>query len=94
IEGLAEALNPGATNNWTADLSYAAASWDPSYWGGQVGTTQVTGDGTYSVQAHLGGDCAGAVVWSVEVYGLWGELADPSKVKVTVNNVTVPAYTE
>lgn len=94
IEGLAEALNPGATNNWTADLSYAAASWDPSYWGGQVGTTQVTGDGTYSVQAHLGGDCEGAVVWCVEVYGLWGELADPSKVKVTVNNVTVPAYTE
>lgn len=94
ISGLTEALKAGATNDWKADLSFADADWYPSYWGGQVGTVQVTGDGTYSVQAYLEADCEGAVVWCVELYGLWSELADPSKVNITIDNVTVPAYTD
>ena len=94
IEGLGEALGGSASNDYKADLSFADASWDPSYWGGQAGSVQVTGDGTYSVQAHLAGECEGAVVWCVELYGLWSDLADSSKVKVKIENVTVPAFTE
>lgn len=94
VEGLGEALKAGASKNYKAELSYADADWDPSYWGGQNGICQVTGDGTYTVQCHLGGACEGAVVWCVELYGLWSDLEDSSKVKVSIDNVTVPAYTE
>jgi len=94
IEGVTGNLNSDATGNYTADVSYADVDWDPSYWGGQVGTANVTGDGTYSAQCYLGGQCNGAVVWCVELYGLWKDLADTSKVKVTINSVTVPAFAE
>lgn len=94
IEGIDGNLKEGASKDYKSDISYATASWYPSYWGGQCASAQVTGDGTYSVQCGLEAQCDGAVVWCIEVYGLWQDLVDPSKVKVTVNSVTVPAKQE
>lgn len=94
ISGVDGNLKEGAAGNYTGDVSYAAASWDPSYWGGQCATANVTGNGTYNAQCHLGGQCDGAVVWCVELYGLWQDLVDPSLVKVTIDNVNVPAFAE
>ena len=54
----------------------------------------MTTDGTYTVQCALGGECEGAVVWCIEVYGLWQDLVDTSKVKATIESVTVPNYAE
>lgn len=94
IEGIDGNLKADAAGNYKADISYADASWDPSYWGGQCATANVTADGTYTVQCALGGECEGAVVWCVEVYGLWQDLVDTSKVKATIESVTVPNYAE
>lgn len=94
IEGIDGNLKADAAKNYKADISYADASWDPSYWGGQCATANVTADGTYTVQCALGGECEGAVVWCVEVYGLWQDLVDTSKVKATIESVTVPNYAE
>jgi hypothetical protein len=94
IEGIDGNLKADATKNYKADISYADASWDPSYWSGQCATADVTADGTYTVQCALGGECEGAVVWCVEVYGLWQDLVDTSKVKATIESVTVPNYAE
>lgn len=94
IEGIDGNLKANAAKNYKADISYADASWDPSYWGGQCATADVTADGTYTVQCALGGECEGAVVWCVEVYGLWQDLVDTSKVKATIESVTVPNYAE
>ena len=33
-------------------------------------------------------------VWCVDVYGLWQDLVDTSKVKATIESVTVPNYAE
>lgn len=90
ISGIDGNLNGDATKDYKADLSYAAASWAPSYWGGGIGTAQVTGDGTYTVYADMGNDdCSGAVVWTIELYGLWKDLVDPAKVKVHIDEVAV-----
>lgn len=94
IEGIDGNLKADAAKNYKADISYADASWDPSYWGGQCATANVTADGTYTVQCALGGECESAVVWCVEVYGLWHDLVDTSKVKATIESVTVPNYAE
>ena len=94
IEGIDGNLKADAAGNYKADISYADASWDPSYWGGQCASADVTADGTYTVQCALGGECEGAVVWCVEVYGLWQDLVDTSKVKATIESVTVPNYAE
>lgn len=94
IEGIDGNLKADAAKNYKADISYADASWDPSYWGGQCASANVTADGTYTVQCALGGECEGAVVWCVEVYGLWQDLVDTSKVKATIESVTVPNYAE
>lgn len=94
LEGIDGNLKADASKNYKADISYADAGWDPSYWGGQCATADVTADGTYTVQCALGGECEGAVVWCVEVYGLWQDLVDTSKVKATIESVTVPNYAE
>ena len=94
IEGIDGNLKADAAKNYKADISYADASWDPSYWGGQCASANVTADGTYTVQCALGGECEGAVVWCVDVYGLWQDLVDTSKVKATIESVTVPNYAE
>ena len=90
ISGIDGNLKADATGNYKSELSYAAASWSPSYWGGGIGTAQVTKDGTYTVYADMGNDnCVGAVVWTVELYGLWKDLVDTSKVKVSIDEVAV-----
>ena len=50
----------------------------------------MTGDGRYQVYAYLPGLCEGAVVWTIELYGLWQDLVDTSKVEVSVNSITIP----
>ncbi len=91
ISGIDGNLKDDASKSYKAELSYADADWDPSYWGGAAyGAAAITGDGTYQVYAVLNGDCVGAVVWTIEVYNLWKELVDTSKVSVKVNKVITP----
>lgn len=91
IQGINGNLAAGAAGSYKAEMSYAAASWDPSYWGGNsYGSANVTGDGTYEVFAYLNGDCLGAVVWTIELYNLWKDLVDTSKVKVSIDKIITP----
>ena len=71
-------------------MCYADASWDPSYWGGGIGSAQVTGDGTYTVYADMGENvCEGAVLWTIEISNLWQDLVDGTKVQVSIDDVVV-----
>lgn len=89
VSGIDGNLKDDATGDYKAELSYADSSWDPNYWGGGIGVAKVTKDGTYTVYADLGNDqCEGAVVWCVELYGLWKDLVDTSKVKVAIDEIT------
>ena len=90
LSGIDGNLVEGASKDYKADISYADASWDPSYWGGGIGTAQVTGDGTYTVYADMGDNvCEGAIVWTIELYNLWKDLVDSSKVTVKIDEVAV-----
>ncbi|MCE5178162.1 MAG: hypothetical protein LLF81_03320 [Porphyromonadaceae bacterium] len=91
LSGVNGNLVEGASASYRTELSYADQSWDPSYWGGaSYGGATVTGDGTYQVYTYLKGNSEGAVVWTIELYNLWVQLADPSKVNVTINKVITP----
>lgn len=92
ISGIDGNLVDGADQAYKAELSYATPSWWPSYWGGiDFAAATVTGDGTYTVFAPIDGNtCQGAVVWTIELIGLWKDLVDTSKVQVTINNVIIP----
>jgi hypothetical protein len=91
LSGIDGNLVDGASADYRTELSYADADWNPSYWGGAgYGDTTVTGDGTYRVYTYLNGNCEGAVVWTIELYNLWVQLVDPSKVSVTINKVITP----
>ena len=91
ISGIDGNLRDGAAGSYTATMSYAAASWSPSYWGGNdYGNATVTGDGTYQVYAYINGDCYGAVVWTIELYNLWQDLVDTDKVQVSVDKIITP----
>lgn len=92
IEGINGNLVDGADDKYKTELSFADASWDPSYWGGvDFAATSVTGDGSYTVFAPLNGnDCEGAVVWAIELYGLWKDLVDPTKVKAKIDSIIIP----
>jgi hypothetical protein len=94
ITGLDGNLAAGAAGSYNADLSYAGGpdSWYPSTWGTAAGATAVTGDGTYRVQAPLGDQGASAAFWALEFPGLWADLVDTSKVKVTIDEINVPVY--
>lgn len=92
IEGINGNLVDGADAKYKTELSFADASWDPSYWGGvDFAATSVTGDGSYTVFAPLNGnDCEGAVVWTIELYGLWKDLVDKTKVKAKIDSIIIP----
>ncbi len=91
ISGIDGNLKDGASKSYRTELSYADQDWNPSYWGGSTfGRTTVTGNGTYEVFATLNGECAGAVVWTIELYDLWKDLVDPSKVAITINSIKTP----
>ena len=91
ITGIDGNLKDSASKNYKTELSYAAASWNPNYWGGsEFGRTYVKGDGTYEVSASLADYCSGAVVWTIELYDLWKDLVDPAKVQVKINSVLTP----
>ena len=94
IEGIDGNLIDGATADFKADLSYAAASWAPSSWGTDYGCTQVTGDGTYEVFACIPGEAAGAVVWTIEIYDLWKSLVDTDLIAVSIEDVIIPGIHE
>lgn len=96
ISGIDGNLKDGASNMYNTELSYAASGWWPSWWGSGdahdgIGSSVVTGDGSYTVFAPLDGNISnGAVVWTVEIYGLWADLVDPSLVKVNIDKVIIP----
>jgi hypothetical protein len=91
ISGIDGNLVSGASGSYQASMSFADASWDPSYWGGTSGAgTTITKDGTYTVVAPLCGTSEGAVVWVIDIDNLWKELSDPDKVNVTINSIITP----
>lgn len=92
ISGIDGNLVEGATKNYKTELSFANQSWSVQYWGGlDAASTTVTGDGTYQVWAPLTGEVNdGPVVWTIELYGLWKDLVDGSKVTATINKVVIP----
>ena len=91
LSGIDGNLVDGASTDYRTELSYADADWSPSYWGGaSYGGVTVTGDGTYQVFTYLDGNCEGAMVWTIELYDLWKQLVDTSKVSVTINKVITP----
>ena len=91
ITGIDGNLKDSASKNYRTELSYSEPNWTYAYWGGsEFGRTYVKGDGTYEVSASLTGQCNGAVVWTIELYDLWKDLVDTSKVKVKINSVLVP----
>ena len=92
ISGIDGNLADGAAGSYSTELSFADAGWYPSYWGGaDYGSATVTGDGSYRVYTYLdGGLCEGAVVWTIEIYGLWQDLVDTSAVSVSIDQVITP----
>lgn len=91
IDGIDGNLAESASKNYSAKLSFADADWNPQYWGeADYGHAVVTGDGNYQVYTYLPVNCEGAVVWTIELYDLWKDLVDPSKVSVTINKVVTP----
>lgn len=92
ITGIDGNLVAGASGAYKTELSFADQGWGCQYWGGfaTAGAT-VTGDGAYEVWAPLSGDATpGPCVWTIELYDLWKDLVDTSKVQVTINSVVVP----
>ena len=92
ITGIDGNLTSSATGSYKTELSFADQGWGCQYWGGfDPASVTVTGDGTYEVWAPLSGDATpGPCVWTIELYGLWQDLVDGSKVKATINSVIVP----
>lgn len=93
LTGITGNLKEGASGNYVGAMCLAAASWWPSYWGGGAGNQTVTGDGEYFFQAPLNdADAVGAVVWVIDIAGLWEDLVDPTLVKAVVNSVVTPVH--
>ena len=81
-----EGINGAAAGKeYSAGLSFADASWDPSTWGDNKVT--VNGDGTYTLSWTPSGECESAVVWCIDIAGMSTDLANPAK--VTANIVSV-----
>lgn len=88
-------LNSDAVGQYDAVMSYADASWDPSYWGGTPKCDAlVTGDGTYTNFVEVSYEAEGAVVWVIDISGMANDIADMSAVSVTIDEVVLDQNTE
>lgn len=91
ISGIDGNLKEGASGSYPASMSFADASWDPSYWGGTAGAgATITKDGSYTVTSPLCGTSEGAVVWVIDITNLYKELVNPELVKVNINYIITP----
>lgn len=84
------ALAGSAVGNYTADYQYASGGWAFQYWGEGTknsGDTNITGDGTYTVVFTPGSDVSGAVVFTIDVFGLSTDIADLSAVTATIDKI-------
>ncbi len=86
ITGIDGNLKAGAVGSYSAGIGYSAVGWWPSAWGpfGHVGDATVTGDGTYTVIHNVEDNGTGLTDLTADIKGLYKDLVDPAKVKVTV----------
>ena len=92
ISGIDGNLKDGVIPSYRTDIGFADPSWNQQYWGGESGYCTITGDGTYTAQCYLGGDCNGAIVWVIDINDIWKDLVDTSAVKVTVTDITASRH--
>ena len=90
LSGISGNLKDGAAGSYIAGLEFADASWDPSYWSnltdGEYETT-VTGDGTYTVWMEVSALAEGAVVFCIDINGLWNDIVDTEQVSATIDSI-------
>lgn len=79
-------LADGAAGSYDASMYYADADWNPN---GNGETITVNGDGTYTVTYTPGADANGAVVFVVDIIGLFTDLSDPTAVSATIDSIVI-----
>jgi len=85
ISGIDGNLKAGAAGSYKGGIGFVTPSWWPAGWGpfGHAGDCTVTGDGTYTAIHAITEKGTGFKALTVDILGLWADLVDPSKVKVT-----------
>ena len=94
ISGLTDNFNADAVGQYDAVMSYAAASWDPSYWGGTPKyDALVFGDGTYTNFVEVSYTAEGVVVWVIDVQNMATDITDLDAVSVTIDKIVIDQST-
>jgi hypothetical protein len=78
-------LKDGAAGSYNASIYFANSSWSPS---GNGDNVTVTGDGTYTV-TFLGTSSVDALVFVIDIVGLYSDIEDTSNVAVTIDEIIV-----
>lgn len=94
ITGIDGNLKAGAAGTYTGAMSYAGGGWNPQWWGGAASDVTFASDGTYNFPAYLSSNGTGAVVWVIDIPGLWKDLADHSKLSFKVNSIMTTVHAE
>ncbi len=94
ITGIDGNLKTGAAGTYTGAMSYAGGGWNPQWWGGAASDVTFASDGTYNFPAYLSSNGTGAVVWVIDIPGLWKDLTDHSKLSFKVNSIMTPVHAE
>ncbi len=94
ITGIDGNLKTGAAGTYTGAMSYAGGGWNPQWWGGVASDVTFASDGTYNFPAYLSSNGTGAVVWVIDIPGLWKDLTDHSKLSFKVNSIMTPVHAE
>lgn len=94
ITGIDGNLKAGAAGSYTGAMSYAGGGWNPQWWGGAASDVTFASDGTYNFPAYLSSNGTGAVVWVIDIPGLWKDLTDHSKLSFKVNSIMTPVHAE
>ncbi len=76
-------LVDGAAGTYNTDFVFSNVNWGP---GGTPTNVEVTGDGTYSV-IMTATNSDPALVFCVDVVGMWADLADTGAVTATVDSI-------
>ena len=76
-----------ATKEYDAGLMCIANGWWPSYSG--TSDVKVKGDGTYTIKMKPEAAYNGVIVFVIDIFEMFSDIADPDAVKVVIDSLKI-----
>ena len=76
-----------ATKEYNAGLMCTGSDWRPQYSG--TNDVKIKGNGTYTINMKAAGQYNGVIVFVIDIFDMFSDIADPEAVNVTIDSLKI-----